>query len=298
MYETPSKMNSFSAYTSQLSSPISIETSFDVHIFQDTTMSNLYSQTPTGYSTEWQFSNIVKNQEQVNQQYLYFEPQSFANLTISNSQAQTYSYFEALPSWEFYQEARGNPPVTKIIQKKQKLERKSSLKKEESDQETPQNKKRNVPGLLFEAMITECHKDPSFLIEKEFEFQGFVKDDFLSQLKNYQKNQKTFNSIAKYALRALDQKVMSLVLMMEFLKCDWRYSRWLDQSKMDPEQKELLYKEEERILLIRKFEVVKEEVVKCLNEFRKWKTEDPVEVWDRSYAEALTQKIKYQNQVL
>jgi len=147
-------------------------------------------------------------------------------------------------------------------------------------------------------MISECQKDPSFLQEKQFELQGFVKDDFLSQLQSYQKNQKTFNSIAKYAVKTLDQDVMSLVLMIDFLKSGWRYSRWLDQSKMDPEQKELLYKEEERILFIRKFEVVKEEVVKCLNEFRKCKSEDPVEMWDQSYAEALTQKIKYQNQVL
>jgi len=144
MYETPSKMNSFSSYTSQLSSPISIETSFDVHIFQDNITPNFYSQTPMVTSTDWQFFNSFKTQEQLDQRYLHFEPQSFANISISNSQAQTYynSNFEVWPSWELHEEARDNPPVTKIIQKKQKLERKSSLIKEESDQETPQNKKK------------------------------------------------------------------------------------------------------------------------------------------------------------
>ena len=292
------KMNPFLSYNSPPSSPISMGIFSDHQNFQDQPMPNIFQN--MSYHTHWDpIENLqwpsfdLKFQSQADQY------QNMTKITSSNCQTATYYETES-DSWKGFSKLDGNPQVTKIIKKLPKhgvqKGNKGSPQKEQPDQECPQNKNRNMAGVLFQGMLKECQEDESFLNENEGKLNGFSKNEFLKPPIDYKKNEKTFSLIAKFAVKALDKGLVYLVLMIEFLNNEHRFSRWIEQSQVK-EQKENLYKEEYRELMRRKFEVVKEEVQKCLEHCKAKNVQDPINVWIQFYDRLLTQKIKDQNKI-
>jgi len=188
--------------------------------------------------------------------------------------------------------------VTKKITKKAKTQTQVRKKAFQSqpEQENSQNKNRNIPGLLFGAMLKLCSETPGFF-ESQINFTEGRREEFLAQSKNFQRNRKTYNAVALFAVSIFDEELVTLALLTKFLKSEHHFSEWIEQSKMAQEQKEILREEHSRDLYLRKFEVVFQEVKNCLEKCRCKGLAEPTVEWNENYKNALSNKIKKQNKI-